>query len=368
MIAKPRYDDNGIPLSTALSSLADAHGGLSYRGYPLRDCFARAASYEEVSWLLLHGALPSTKELSTFRRHIAAARMLPDELRKSLRELPDTAHPMQVLRHSVTWLGMRKRAARGAEWQACAAMLGALPAALCYWHHHRRGERRILGNIKAPSVAVHLLHLLYGTEPSRAQAHALDRSLILYAEHVVNASSFTARVIASTGAGYESCISGALGALSGPLHGGANEAVLVFLSGCATPALALRRAESWLAEGRRIPGFGHRVYRRGDPRSQMHRELVEMLIAAGADEKRHRVALALESYMWERKKLPANVDFHAATLYSLLGIPSDFFTPVFALARLSGWSAHIAEQRQTGRLIQPLADPNAPPVRFWPKR
>ncbi|MFT3906643.1 MAG: citrate/2-methylcitrate synthase [Steroidobacteraceae bacterium] len=368
MIAKARYDENGIPLSTTISSLAEAHGGLSYRGFPLRDCFARAASYEEVAWLLLQGAQPTPKELATFRRHIAAARTLPDELRLSLRALPASAHPMQVLRHTVTWLGMTKSAAHGAaEWQSCAVMLGALPAALCYWHHHRRGEQRIRGNISAPSVAVHLLHLLYGKEPEAAQARALDRSLILYAEHVVNASSFTARVIASTGADYHSAIAGAIGALSGPLHGGANEAVLSFLSGCATPALALRRAESWLASGKRVPGFGHRVYRRTDPRSQMHRELVEMLIAAGADEKRHRVALALENYMWERKRLPANVDFHAATLYSLLGIPADFFTPVFALARLAGWSAHITEQRATGRLIQPLADPAAPPLRLWPK-
>jgi citrate synthase len=359
------------PDLTAISSIDPAHRGLSYRGYSIAD-WAIHGSYEQVAYLLLYGELPDRRALSAFHARVAAARELPMALRRAVRRIPGSTHPMAVLRSAVSLLGHfepeaggsirdpRLRTRRHAE-----RLLGAVPALLAHWYRGRppRGASREGG------MADYLLAAVGGASLPLEATRALDRSLMLYAEHVVNASTLTARIIASTGADLHAALCGALGALAGPLHGGANEAALRLLQTLRTPARAVARIDVMLAGGERIPGFGHRLYRHGDPRSEIHRQLArEMAARSGTAPARRlvRVAEAVEQIMLERRGLHANVDWYAAALYQTLGIPASLCTPVFACARLAGWSAHVLEQRTRGRLIQPLSQYDGPALRPWP--
>lgn len=361
-----RFDGDGIPRSTAVSSLSPTHEGLSYRGYLLRDCVAHG-SYEQIAWLLLSGELPTSAQLAGFRRQIRAARQLPLPLRRLLESLPARAHPMEVLRSGVSLLGNlhpeKPAASAGA---LCARLMGALPALLLYWHHFHNRRRRIATAGAEPGVAAHFLRLLHGAKPDAGSAHRLELSLLLYAEHVINASSFTARVITATGGDYHSAIVGAIGALSGPAHGGANEDVLRALKPLKTVEIARLEVAGMLQRGVRVPGFGHRVYREVDPRSVVHRELSAQQSAANGDTRLHDVAVAVEALIREQKQLLSNVDLYAATLYDALGIEASLFTPLFAIARLPGWSAHVFEQRQSPRLMQPTLDETTVAPRAWP--
>ena len=361
-----RFDADGIPRSTDVSSLSPAHGGLSYRGYRLSDCIAHG-SYEQIAWLLLTGELPTAPQLAGFRRQIRAARVLPLPVRRLLESLPARAHPMEVLRSGVSLLGnLHPETASATPAGLCARLLGAMPAMLLYWHHYHAGGRRIATAGAEPSVAAHLLRLLRGLPPDADSARRLELSLLLYAEHVINASSFTARVIASTGGDYHSAIVGALGALGGRAHGGANEDVLRALKPLRSVAQAEAAVRALLQRGERVPGFGHRVYRDVDPRSLVHRELSAQQSAASGDTRLHEVAVAVEALVRERKRLPANVDLYAATLYDALGIDARLFTPLFAIARLPGWTAHVFEQRGSARLMQPTLEETGDAPRAWP--
>jgi 2-methylcitrate synthase len=376
---------DSLPDLTAISSLDDAHGGLSYRGYPIQG-WAAGGSYEQIAYLLLHGRLPDRRALRAFHQRVAAARELPAALGRAVARIPATTHPMAALRTAVSLLGdfesrTAARAARGRDpgglVRTAERLLGAAPALLAHWYRGRSVRVRAASGPagSADGMAAYLLAAFGEARSARAApppeaVRALDVSLMLYAEHVINASTLTARVIASTGADLHAAICGALGALAGPLHGGANEASLRLLRSLRSPAHAATQVGAMLARGARVPGFGHRLYRDGDPRSAVHRQLARQLAAhariSPAARRLVRVAEAVEQLMLERRGLHANVDWYAAALYQALGIPMLLCTPVFACARLAGWSAHVLEQRARGRLIQPVSRYDGPAPRPWP--
>jgi len=361
---------DSIPGTTAISSLEDAHGGLSYCGYRLQDWIAHG-SYEQVAYLLLHGELPDRRALRAFRRRVAAARELSPALRRAVGRIPASTSPMAALRTGVSLLGnfepprmARDESARALVRRA-ERLLGAAPALLAQWYRGRAP--------RAPAAAGMAAYLLaaFGRPSSSPEAvQALDRSLMLYAEHVINASTLTARVIASTGADLYAAMGGALGALSGPLHGGANEAALTLLQRLGSPAQAVAHIAARLARGERIPGFGHRLYRNGDPRSAAHRRLARQMAEHAttplAARRLVRAAEAVEQFMLEQRGLHSNVDWYAAALYRTLGIPAALCTPLFACARLAGWAAHVQEQRARGRLVQNPSHYDGPAPRPWP--
>jgi 2-methylcitrate synthase len=377
--------DHSLPDVTAISSLDEAQGGLSYRGYSIQG-WAAHGSYEQVAYLLLHGELPDQRALRAFQDRVAAARELPAALRRAVGSIPAATHPMAALRSAVSLVGnfepqrtyRRRHSSALAILRAAERLLGAAPALLVHWYQGRlAGARASIPNATDGMAAYLLAAFSGGVRTTRASApppaeavRALDISLMLYAEHVINASTLTARVIASTGADLHAAICGALGALAGPLHGGANESALRLLRRLRSPAHAVAEVDAMLARGARVPGFGHRLYREGDPRSAVHRQLALQLAAhertpPGA-RRLVRVAEAVEQFMLTRRGLHANVDWYAAALYQALGIPAVLCTPVFACARLAGWSAHVLEQRARGRLIQPASQHDGPAPRPWP--
>ncbi len=350
---------------TRLCTVGKEGAGLTYLGYDIED-LAGHATFEEVAYLLLRGELPTASELDGFIAKIRASRELPAPLRKVLEMIPAAAHPMDVLRTGVSFLGnIEPEGDFGNQVDTADRLLAALPSMLLYWHRFHADGERIDTETDDASIAGHFLHLLHGAPPPEMHRKCLDTTLILYAEHEFNASTFTARVITATLSDMHSAISGAIGALRGPLHGGANEAAMALIRRFSSPAAATRGIHKMLEQKELIMGFGHRVYTTSDPRNAINKKMSRRLAAEAGDDVLYPVSEAIEKVMWDEKKLFANADFYAATVYHFLGVPTYLFTPIFVCSRVTGWAAHVMEQRADNKLIRPAADYVGPALRAW---
>ncbi|HMP75295.1 MAG TPA: citrate/2-methylcitrate synthase [Kiritimatiellia bacterium] len=349
---------------TAVSVINEAAGGLRYRGYALNE-LCEQSTFEEVAFLLLYGHLPTKPELAAYRQTLLNLRALPEKLRLLLEQLPSTAHPMDVLRTSTSALGCFEPESAQRDQHAVAnQLLASFASCLLYWWLFHQQGRRIDTRGGDDTIAGHFLHVLHNKTPDETHRRALDVSLILYAEHEFNASTFTARVITSTLSDFHSAVAGAIGALRGPLHGGANEAAMELIERYRTPEDAEAGILSALKNKEKIMGFGHRVYKHSDPRSDVIKVWAEKL-AAMSDEGRRQFAVAerIEAVMRREKDLFPNLDFYSAIVYNRCGIPTPLFTPLFVMSRVTGWSAHIMEQRASNRIIRPTSEYTGPAPR-----
>ena len=342
--------------TTELCTVGLSGTGLTYRGYDISD-LADNATFEEVAYLMFHGELPNQAQLDGYRAVLKANRELPQALLEVLERIPASAHPMDVLRTGCSMLG-NLEPEDGFENQQRAAdrLLGALPGIINYWYRFSHEGVRIETDTGAESLAGHFLQTLTGEKPSELHERIMDISLILYAEHEFNASTFTARVCASTLSDMHSCVTGAIGSLRGPLHGGANEAAMELIEKFSSAEEATAGILGMLERKDKIMGFGHAIYRTSDPRNVIIKNWAEKLAAEVGDTVLYPVSCAVEKVMWDEKELFANADFFHASTYNFMGIPTKLFTPIFVCSRVSGWAAHVMEQRENNRIIRPSAD------------
>lgn len=341
---------------TALSTVGKTGSGLTYRGYDVKDLAAHC-EFEEVAHLILKGELPNEAELAAYKKRLKAMRNLPQALKEVLERIPASAHPMDVMRTGCSMLGNLETEQSFAQQQdATDRLLAIFPGLINYWYNFSHKGQRIDVETAADSIAEQFLWTLHGEKPTQLHTDVMNSSLILYAEHEFNASTFTARVCASTLSDMHSCITGAIGSLRGPLHGGANEAAMELIEKMDNPDDAETKLMGMLERKEKIMGFGHAIYAESDPRNAVIKEWSEKLGKANGNTSLYDISVRCEAVMWREKKLFCNADFFHASAYNYMGIPTKLFTPIFVCSRLTGWAAHVMEQRADNRIIRPSAE------------
>ena len=341
---------------TALCTVGKTGAGLTYRGYDVRD-LAAECDFEEVAYLLFYGELPTREQLVAYKNRLKTLRDLPQTLKEVLERIPASAHPMDVMRTGTSMLGnLEPEVSFEQQRDVAERLMAAFPASMCYWYRYSHDGVRINCTSDEDTLGGHFLALLHGKKPSDLHVKVMNVSLILYAEHEFNASTFTARVCASTLSDLYSCITGAIGSLRGPLHGGANEAAMDMIEQWKSPEEARKAILGMLERKDKIMGFGHAIYSVSDPRNEVIKVWAKQLADEVGDTVLYPVSVAVDETMWEQKKLFPNADFYHASAYHFMGIPTKLFTPIFVCSRVTGWASHVFEQRGNNRIIRPSAD------------
>ena len=348
---------------TSLCTVGKTGSGLTYRGMDI-SVLAENAKFEEVAYLLLRGVLPKQQELDNYINKIISLRDLPKVLKDTLERIPSTAHPMDVIRTGCSILGnLEPEKSFEQQDEVIDRLLASLPSMICYWYCFSHEGRRIDTALEDDSIGSHFLHMLSGASPSDLFSQVMNASLILYAEHEFNASTFTARVCAATLSDMYSCITGAIGSLRGPLHGGANEAAMELIEKFDAVDSVEAEVLAMLERKDLIMGFGHAIYRTSDPRNAIIKAWASKLAEENGDSTLYDISCVIADTMWQTKELFPNADFFHASAYNYMGIPTKIFTPIFVMSRLTGWAAHVMEQRSNNRLIRPSADYIGPDIR-----